>query len=95
MLQVGELKTPMIPVARVQVGKAYVSYHLMGMSVEAKLVEKLSAVLRARRQGKSCFNFKTVDKGLFDELAQVAAQSLQAMRKGEYVADAPAAPRGD
>jgi hypothetical protein len=68
MLQVGELKTPMIPVARVQVGKAYVSYHLMGVSVEAKLVEKLSAVLRARMQG---------------------------MRKGEYVADAPAAPRGD
>jgi hypothetical protein len=42
--------------------------------------------LRAHMQGKSCFNFKTVDEALFRELARVTAESLHGMKKAGYVA---------
>ena len=35
----GEVRKPMIPVAWVQIGKAYVSYHLMGVYRNRKLLE--------------------------------------------------------
>ena len=60
----GKLKTPTMPVAWVQSGKAYVSYHLMGVYGRPKLLEACSKELRARMQGKSCFSFKTVDDGV-------------------------------
>ena len=37
------------------------------------LDEALSPDLRRRKQGKSCFNFTTVDEPLFAELAKVMA----------------------
>jgi hypothetical protein len=54
------MKRPIIPVAWVQIGKAYVSYHLMGVSGNAKLCDTLSAKLKARMEGQTCFNFKAV-----------------------------------
>ena len=53
----------------VRVGKAYVSYHLMPVYAFRELVDGLSPELRKHMQGKSCFNFKTVDQKLFKELA--------------------------
>jgi hypothetical protein len=49
-------------------GRAYVSFHLMPVYAAPELLKGLSGELRKRMQGKSCFNFKTVDKGLFREL---------------------------
>ncbi len=40
-----------------RVGKGYVSFHLMSVYTEPT---KISAALKKRMQGKSCFNFKTV-----------------------------------
>jgi hypothetical protein len=53
----------------VRVGKAYVSFHLMPVYAFRELLDGMSPELRKHMQGKSCFNFKTVDKDLFKELS--------------------------
>ena len=42
----------------VKIGKAYVSYHLMPLYMNAPLTKTISPPLRKHMQGKSCFNFK-------------------------------------
>src|SRR5688500_18725551 len=69
----GKLKKPLIRVAWVKIEKAYVSYHLMGVHGNPKL--SLSKELKARMQGKTCFNFKTADETLFAELDHLTAQT--------------------
>ena len=87
----GKVRAPTIPVAWVETGKTYVSYHLMGLSGNVKLEAQLSDELRARMQGKSCFNFKTVDEALFRELEQVTTEPLRGMKKSGYISDVPVA----
>lgn len=55
----------------VRVGKAYVSFHLMPVYAISDLSKSISPELKKRMQGKSCFNFKTVDEKLFKELAKL------------------------
>ncbi|HXD32544.1 MAG TPA: hypothetical protein VN643_15590 [Pyrinomonadaceae bacterium] len=55
----------------VRIGKAYVSFHLMPVYASPELLESMSPELRKHMQGKSCFNFKSVDEKLFKELAAV------------------------
>lgn len=55
----------------VRIGKAYVSFHLMPVYAIAALSKNISPELKKRMQGKSCFNFKTVDEKLFQELKQL------------------------
>jgi hypothetical protein len=83
----GKAKRPMIPVAWVQMGKAYVSYHLMGVYENARLQGRMSKELKARMQGKTCFNFKTNDEALFQELEQLTEQAIAAFRKAGYIAE--------
>ena len=58
-------------VAGTRVGKRYVSYYLMSVYAFPDLLESLSPELRKRMQGKSCFNFATVDETLMSELERV------------------------
>jgi hypothetical protein len=81
----GKEKTRTIPVAWVQVSKSYVSFHLMGVYGQPKLLEDCSPELRSRMQGKSCFNFKTIDEPLFEELEQLTVESLAGMKKAGFV----------
>ena len=74
----------MIPVAWVQLGKAYVSFHLMGIDANAKLRNAMSKQLAARMQGKACFNFKTSDEVLFQELEGLTAKGLDDLRKAGF-----------
>lgn len=53
----------------VQVKKSFVSFHLMPVYLKPELLAGLSPELKARMQGKSCFNFTQVDKPLFKQLA--------------------------
>ncbi len=53
----------------VQVKKSYVSYHLMPVYVRPELLESASEELKGRMQGKSCFNFSSIEPRLFKELA--------------------------
>jgi hypothetical protein len=83
----GKVKRRAMPVAWVQIGKAYVSYHLMGVYCNPKLLERCSQQLKVRMQGKSCFNFKAVDEPLFEELERLTADSLTGMRKAGYISE--------
>lgn len=53
----------------VMVKKNYVSYHLFPLYTDPSLGAGMSDALAKRQQGKSCFNFKTVEPDLFAELA--------------------------
>lgn len=55
--------------AAVQLKKSYVSFHLMPVYVQPGLLDGVSAALKSRMQGKSCFNFSAVEPALFQELA--------------------------
>ena len=59
--------------AGVRLGKRYVSYYLMPVYVDPSLAETISPELKRRMQGKSCFNFSTVDEGLFAELESLTS----------------------
>ena len=83
----GKLKTAKIPVAWVEIRKTYVTYHLMGVNANTKLIANLSKPLRARMQGKTCFNFTTVDDALLQELQTVTAESLRGLKKAGFVSD--------
>jgi len=65
----------------VQAGKSYVSFHLMPVYVFPELLKGMSAGLRRRMQGKSCFNFETVDRELFAELKQLTAAGYDIFKK--------------
>jgi hypothetical protein len=61
----------------VRVGKRYVSYYLMPVYVEPSLLDEVSPALRRRMQGKSCFNFTSVDEGLFAELTELTRRGFE------------------
>ena len=73
------------PVAWVNVSKSYVSFHYMPIYFAPTLKKSLSPGLKARMQGKSCFNFKVADEKLFDELRQLTSQGFELSRKAGVV----------
>ena len=83
----GKVKRPVIPVAWVQIGKAYVSFHHMAFYGNAKLLDGMSKELKARMQGKTCFNFKKIDEALFKELEQLTVQGIAGFRKAGFIAE--------
>jgi hypothetical protein len=72
------------PAAWVKIGKGYVSYHFMPVYMFPKLRERMSEKLRARMQGKSCFNFKVSDEALFKELEAVTTEGFVMCRKAGF-----------
>jgi len=62
-----------------------VSFHLMGVYGNPKLLDGCSEDLRARMQGKSCFNFKNADEALFAELERLTADSIAGMKKAGFI----------
>jgi len=83
----GKTKIATIPIAWVEVRKTYVSYHLMGIDGNPKVAAKLSQQLRRHMQGKTCFNFKTLDAALIEDLREVTAESLRGLRDAGFIAD--------
>lgn len=69
----------------VQIKKNYVSYHLMPVYVNPKLLESISPELKKRMQGKSCFNFKSTEASLFKELASLTEAGFKDYKKQGYV----------
>ena len=64
-----------------QIKKNYVSYYLMPIYMFPDLLTDLSPRLRKRRQGKSCFNFTTIEEDLLAELAQLTEQGAERFRQ--------------
>ena len=83
----GKVKRRQIPVAWVEIGKSYVSFHLMAVYGNSKLRDGMSSRLKARMQGKTCFNFKTNDEDLFKELEHVTAQGLAAFKEAGFITE--------
>jgi hypothetical protein len=69
----------------VRAGKAYVSYHLMPLYFNPPINALVSESLKKRMQGKTCFNFKAVDKELFAELKSLTQAGLEDWRKRELL----------
>lgn len=66
----------------VQTRKSYVSVHVMAVYSHPDLLGGLSDELRARLQGKACFNFTPHDASpeLLDELSQLVDRGLERYR---------------
>jgi len=75
--------------AGVQIGKRYVSYHLMCVYLAPDLLEAMSPRLRQRMHGKSCFNFTRVDEALFDELSAITARGRELYAAQGWLATPP------
>lgn len=71
----------------VRMGKNYVSFHLMPVYMNPRLLGTISPELRRRMQGKACFNFNTVDEGLFRQLSDLTAAGLKCFE--QYALDLP------
>jgi hypothetical protein len=70
----------------VVVKKNYVSYHLFPMYAYPDLMAGLSDGLKKRMQGKSCFNFNTLDETLFTELEVLTRASATRFQRDGYEA---------
>jgi hypothetical protein len=69
----------------VQIKKRYVSFHLFPVYMYPDLLDGISDELRARMQGKSCFNFTRVDPELREELRELATRSMERLEAEEVI----------
>ena len=72
--------------AGVRKGKNYVSFYLMPVYTCAEMLEGMSAELKKRMQGKSCFNFTSVDEKLFKELAKLTKAGFARFNDEKFIA---------
>jgi hypothetical protein len=61
--------------------KRHVSFYLMPVYMHPELLKKVSPELKKRMQGKSCFNFSSVEPALFKELTALTKQGLERFKK--------------
>jgi hypothetical protein len=64
-----------------QIKKNYVSFYLMPVYMYPELLIEVSSELKKHMQGKSCFNFKTVEPTLFEELATLTRKGAEKFRE--------------
>lgn len=83
----GKARRPTLPVAWVERGRSYVGFHLMGLNGNAALTARLSTDLMARKQGKTCFNFRRPEDVPLAELTEVTAASIAALRRAGFVTE--------
>lgn len=69
----------------VQIRKNYVSFYLFPVYMFPDLLQNISPALKKRMQGKSCFNFKEIDQGLFRELKRLAKKGFDRFKKEKLV----------
>ena len=69
----------------VQMKKSYVSFHLMPVYVRPELLASASPELKARMQGKSCFNFAAVEPALIKELAALTKAGYASYKEQGFV----------
>ncbi len=69
----------------VRKGKAYVSFHLFPLYMNAPLTATISPELKKRMQGKTCFNFKTTpDAALLKELKALTKAGMKNFREKNW-----------
>ena len=65
----------------IRLNKSYVSFYLMPVYMHPELLRKVSPELKKHMQGKSCFNFKSMEPALFKELAALTKMGLERFKK--------------
>jgi hypothetical protein len=68
-----------------QVRKNYVSFYLMPVYMFPELLDGVSPDLKKRMQGKSCFNFRSVDETAFAELASLVKKCLEKLEREKII----------
>jgi hypothetical protein len=74
-------------------GKAYVSYHLIPIYACPELQKNMSPELKKRMQGKSCFNFRSVDPQLFKELSAITKAGVAKFKQKDVLAKLGVTPK--
>jgi hypothetical protein len=69
----------------VLVKKSFVSFHLMPVYMKPELLSSVSPELKSRMQGKSCFNFSTVEPMLMKELTALTKAGYASYREQGFV----------
>jgi hypothetical protein len=69
----------------VQVKKGGLSYHLMPLYTHPELLTDVSALLKKKMSGKSCFKLNASDDALIKELVVLTKAAYEAYRKAGYV----------
>jgi len=69
------------PIAWTEIKKNYVSFHLMSVYADPIIRKAVTPELAKRMQGKSCFNFKSVDRELFDQLRSLTRLALSDLKR--------------
>jgi hypothetical protein len=84
----GDPKKPLF-FGAVQRKKSYVSFHLFPVYMFPELLDDVSPGLRARMQGKSCFNFRMpLEDALHDELRTLTERGFEKFRAEKLISDA-------
>ena len=65
----------------VEIKKNYVSFHLMPVYINPELLKDISPELKKRMQGKSCFNFRSMDPALIEELTHLTKKGFDFYKK--------------
>jgi hypothetical protein len=81
-------------VGAVQIKKNYVSYHLIPVYTTPALLDAISPALKKRMQGKSCFNFTSIDSDQAKELAALTKAGIAALATIKLPWDQPEPARG-
>ena len=68
----------------VHIKKNYVSFYFMPVYMHPDLLKNISPELKKHMQGKSCFNFKKIEKPLFEELSRLTKQGFERFMKENY-----------
>jgi hypothetical protein len=71
--------------ASVVINKSYVSFHLMPIYMNAPLQATVSPELQKRKQGKACFNFRSVEPKLLSELKTLTKKGAEHFRRALLV----------
>jgi hypothetical protein len=70
----------------VRLGKAYVSFHLMPLYMNPAFNSTISAELKKRMQGKTCFNFKTSpDPAALSELKRLTEEAVKQWAEKQWL----------
>jgi hypothetical protein len=76
----------------VKTGKSAVSYHLMSLYFNPSLQAAVPAVLRPRKQGKTCFNFQRPDAELFAGLDELTRRGREGWERHGFLEPGPIPP---
>lgn len=68
----------------VTIKKNYVSFYLMPVYAFPDLLKDISPTLKKRMQGKSCFNFTTIDDHILSELDALTQKGIQRFKRENF-----------